>query len=71
MNTLDLYEFEINKPPTPVPASEKPTDDSSGSTSATTAPASEPSLNEEVNQAIGQLGRFWGGFRASVSISIR
>ncbi|KAL1748749.1 hypothetical protein HDZ31DRAFT_79369 [Schizophyllum fasciatum] len=23
----------------------------------------EPSLNEEVNQVIGQLGRFWGGFR--------
>ncbi|CAA7259051.1 unnamed protein product [Cyclocybe aegerita] len=23
----------------------------------------QPSLNEEVNQVIGQLGRFWGGFR--------
>ncbi|KIM40232.1 hypothetical protein M413DRAFT_446403 [Hebeloma cylindrosporum] len=25
--------------------------------------AEQPSLNEEVNQVIGQLGRFWGGFR--------
>jgi hypothetical protein len=27
----------------------------------------EQSLNEEVNQVIGQLGRFWGGFRKQVS----
>ncbi|KAF8967907.1 hypothetical protein BDZ97DRAFT_1801921, partial [Flammula alnicola] len=27
------------------------------------AAAEQPSLNEEVNQVIGQLGRFWGGFR--------
>lgn len=26
----------------------------------------QPSLNEEVNQVIGQLGRFWGGFRKQV-----
>uniref|UniRef100_D8QCF5 BSD domain-containing protein n=1 Tax=Schizophyllum commune (strain H4-8 / FGSC 9210) TaxID=578458 RepID=D8QCF5_SCHCM len=26
-------------------------------------PDNEQSLNEEVNQVIGQLGRFWGGFR--------
>ena len=29
-------------------------------------PAEQPSLNEEVNQVIGQLGRFWGGFRKQV-----
>src|SRR6267143_6451763 len=28
--------------------------------------AQQPSLNEEVNQVIGQLGRFWGGFRKQV-----
>jgi len=28
--------------------------------------AEQPSLNEEVNQVIGQLGRFWGGFRKQV-----
>lgn len=27
----------------------------------------QPSLNEEVNQVIGQLGRFWGGFKKQVS----
>src|SRR6266436_9695750 len=27
----------------------------------------EQSLNEEVSQVIGQLGRFWGGFRRQVS----
>lgn len=27
----------------------------------------EPSLNEEVNQVVGQLSRFWGGFRKQVS----
>jgi len=26
----------------------------------------QPSLNEEVNQVIGQLGRFWGGFKKQV-----
>lgn len=26
----------------------------------------EQSLNEEVSQVIGQLGRFWGGFRKQV-----
>ena len=27
----------------------------------------EPSLNEEVSQVVGQLGRLWGGFRKQVS----
>lgn len=70
MNTLDLYEFEINKPPTPAPPVEEPSEGNATSSSAATsaAAASEPTLNEEVNQALGQLGRFWGGFRASVSL---
>lgn len=34
----------------------------------TPPPRTEPeqSLNEEVSQVIGQLGRFWGGFRKQV-----
>jgi hypothetical protein len=30
----------------------------------------QPSLNEEVNQVINQLGRFWGGFRKQVPLFI-
>ena len=29
----------------------------------------QPSLNEEVNQVISQLGRFWGGFRKQVPLT--
>ena len=29
-----------------------------------------PSLNEEVTEVIGQLGRFWGGFRKQVRHSV-
>ena len=36
------------------------------STPPTSARQSEQSLNEEVSQVIGQLGRFWGGFRKQV-----
>lgn len=42
-----LDTYDITRSPTPQP---------------TSAPE-QPSLNEEVNQVIGQLGRFWGGFR--------
>lgn len=27
----------------------------------------QPSLNEEFNQVVGQLGRFWGGFKRQAS----
>ncbi|KAF8897080.1 hypothetical protein CPB84DRAFT_1681853 [Gymnopilus junonius] len=30
----------------------------------------QPSLNEEVNQVIGQLGRFWGGFRKQSQVAL-
>ncbi|KAF9512170.1 hypothetical protein BS47DRAFT_1330494 [Hydnum rufescens UP504] len=60
MNSLDLYEFDLNKPPAPVSS----IDDSTPSGSRPISPpAAEPTLNEEVSQALGQLGRFWGGFR--------
>ena len=29
----------------------------------------QQTLNEEVNQVVGQLSRFWGGFRKQVSVS--
>jgi hypothetical protein len=29
--------------------------------------ANQPSLNEEFNEVVGQLGRFWGGFKRQVS----
>jgi hypothetical protein len=38
-------------------------------TGANTPPVNahpEQSLNEEVSQVIGQLGKFWGGFRKQV-----
>ena len=52
MNYLDTY--DLTRPETP-----NPTDPS---------PAAQPTLNEEVNQVIGQLGRFWGGFRKQVRL---
>lgn len=54
MNYLDTYDIAT----------------SSGG-SATPPPNQQPqqSLNEEVNQVIGQLGRFWGGFRKQASFA--
>ncbi|KAF8532546.1 hypothetical protein JB92DRAFT_3138317 [Gautieria morchelliformis] len=60
MNSLDIYDFtEPGQPngPSNVDAS------SSSSLSTATEETSQPSLNEEVTQVIGQLGRFWGGVR--------
>jgi hypothetical protein len=39
---------------------------SSRSTTSAAAPAPQQSLEEEVNEVIGQLGRFWGGFQKQV-----
>ncbi len=43
-----------------------PLDVAAASTS-TPPPEPEQSLNEEVTQVIGQLNRFWGGFRKQAS----
>lgn len=53
MNFLDTYDI------------------STGSAGSSTPPPNQPqqSLNEEVNQVIGQLGRFWGGFRKQASFA--
>ncbi|GBE81320.1 hypothetical protein SCP_0310470 [Sparassis crispa] len=37
--------------------------DISGPSTPTSGQQAEPSLNEEVSQVVGQLSRFWGGFR--------
>ena len=39
--------------------------DTATTSSAQSGP--EPTLNEEVSQVVGQLGRLWGGFRKQVS----
>jgi hypothetical protein len=48
------------------------TSSSSGTSTPQPQVAAEPSpsLNEEVTEVIGQLGRFWGGFRKQVRYSI-
>ncbi|THH29941.1 hypothetical protein EUX98_g4231 [Antrodiella citrinella] len=52
MNFLDAY--DISSSPTPVPTTEQQ------------PPTESPSLNEEVTQVVGQLSRFWGGFRKQI-----
>ncbi|KAG8886080.1 hypothetical protein FRB97_007956 [Tulasnella sp. 331] len=55
MNSMDLYDFSE------VPAPVNPAAVGSSTGSETTVP--QPTLEEEVNQVVGQFGRFWGGFR--------
>jgi hypothetical protein len=40
--------------------------DLAGSNTPPRGNESEQTLNEEVNQVIGQIGRFWGGVRRQV-----
>ena len=60
MNTLDLYEYD---------GSLSPRDNNDDGAEGSAVKANQPSLNEEVNQVIGQLGRFWGGFKKQVSLT--
>ena len=41
-----------------------------GTTTPPANPQPQPSLNEEVEQVVGQLSRFWGGFRKQVRILV-
>ena len=43
----------------------------SGTTTPPANPQPQPSLNEEVEQVVGQLSRFWGGFRKQVRTCVR
>jgi hypothetical protein len=68
MNAIDLYEYDGTVgTKTPQSGSQSPSKNEENKGSKD----SEPSLNDEVNQVIGQLGRFWGGFRKQVSKTIR
>lgn len=49
-----LDAYDLTSTPTVPPSAEEPTQ----------------SLNEEVNQVVGQLSRFWGGFRKQVRLRI-
>jgi hypothetical protein len=51
MNFLDTYDISA----------------SSAGSSTPPPDQSQQTLNEEVNQVMGQLGRFWGGFRKQAS----
>ncbi|KAI9572222.1 hypothetical protein HD554DRAFT_2068040 [Boletus coccyginus] len=54
MNFLDTYGITGTGTGTPPPSERQP----------------EQSLNEEVSQVIGQLGRFWGGFRKQSEVAL-
>lgn len=59
MNFFD-YDLTAGSRTPPPPAAEE-----------STAPAAaEPTLNEEVSQVVGQLGKLWGGFRKQVSTAL-
>lgn len=55
MNSLDLFDYTV---PT---AQETITRNTDGLSSV-----DRPTLNDEVNEVMGQLGKFWGGFRKQV-----
>jgi hypothetical protein len=72
MNTMDIYDFDDAAPsPTPgTTGAARSSSDITRADKATTSSALEqPSLNEEVQQALGSLGSWWGGFRKQVSVS--
>ncbi|KAH6914319.1 hypothetical protein BKA70DRAFT_1261051 [Coprinopsis sp. MPI-PUGE-AT-0042] len=62
MNFFDTA-WDVTRTPTPQPPAAAATATASASTQPE-AQEAPPSLNDEVTQVIGQLGRLWGGFRA-------
>jgi hypothetical protein len=71
MSSLDIYDFDDTvRQGTSTPT--KATDDNKDgpSTSGPSTATTQPSLNEEVQQALGVLGSFWGGFRKQVSTRV-
>ncbi|KAG8815661.1 hypothetical protein FRC18_001407 [Serendipita sp. 400] len=66
MNASELYDYDVSTPTATATAN-------GGTTSTTNEPSVEsarPTLNEEVQQALGVLGGFWSGFRKQVSFSL-
>jgi len=65
MNALDLYEYDgtmgIRTPQSGTQTPSKTEGTSEGQ--AQEGEPTSPSLNDEVNQVMGQLGKLWGGFR--------
>lgn len=53
---MNFFDYELSRT-----ASATPPQSAAGSSAAP-----EPTLNEEVSQVVGQLGRLWGGFRKQV-----
>ena len=50
---MNFFDYDLTRSETPPQAQQEQQPD--------------PSLNEEVQQVVGQLGRLWGGFRKQVS----
>ncbi|KAF8590902.1 hypothetical protein K439DRAFT_1381278 [Ramaria rubella] len=63
MNSLDFYDFTVPADSQTSPSQSDARASSSSSTAAISADNPQPSLNEEVTQVFGQLGRLWGGVR--------
>ena len=55
VNSADFFDYDLT-------AGSRTPPQSGGSSE----PGAEPTLNEEVTQVVGQLGRLWGGFRKQV-----
>ena len=65
---MDLYEFENATGSTPAAYSSDAT--ANANSTNRTAVSEQASLNDEVQQALGSLGSWWGGFRKQVSIVV-
>ena len=66
MNFFDTFEVARSTTPT------TQTDNSQNGTDTSSTPQQqtpEPTLNDEINQVVGQLGRLWGGFRKQVRLT--
>lgn len=66
MNFFDTFEVARSTTPT------TQTDNSQNGTGTSSTPQQqtpEPTLNDEINQVVGQLGRLWGGFRKQVRLT--
>ena len=54
---MNFFDYDLTRQATATPPA------TAGEDSNATA---QPSLNDEVNEVVGQLGRLWGGFRKQV-----